>query len=124
MHVRSPYHGARPTDFSAVPSIAAVLAATPTGRYGAGPPATPSSPPAPFPFWDPAVARAVTQHLLRRDFGLAWDSPLNRLLPPVPGRFNVVLGVQDLVACRDALAGLDAGAPPPPPCPSPGSPTF
>lgn len=46
---------------------------------------------------DPAAARALTTTLLRHDFGLAWDIPLERLCPPVPNRLNYICWVRDLL---------------------------
>lgn len=46
---------------------------------------------------DPAAARALTTTLLRHDFSLAWDIPLERLCPPVPNRLNYICWVRDLL---------------------------
>lgn len=56
---------------------------------------------------DPQAARALTTTLLRHDFGLAWDIPLERLCPPVPNRLNYVCWVRDLLLLGKGEAGLD-----------------
>jgi 23S rRNA (adenine1618-N6)-methyltransferase len=56
----------------------------------------------------PGATYAVTRALLARDFELDWQQPLHHLCPPVPGRLNYLLWLQDLVQ-QDAVA---AAAPP------------
>lgn len=65
-------------------------------------------------FKDPEAVRALTCTLLREDFGLAIDIPLERLIPTVPLRLNYIHWVEDLVGpCgAEGLAvrrGIDIG---------------
>lgn len=51
----------------------------------------------------PGATYAVTRALLKRDFALDWQQPPQFLCPPVPGRLNYLLWVEDLVL-QDAAA--------------------
>jgi 23S rRNA A1618 N6-methylase RlmF len=75
--------------------------------------------PSPFGVVDWSDARsllAVTQVLLRHDFHLEFDMPLNHLCPPVPQRLNYIHWVADLLGimtkedARNAqVRGIDVG---------------
>ncbi|KAI1799673.1 hypothetical protein F4811DRAFT_565361 [Daldinia bambusicola] len=54
-------------------------------------------------FNNPKSVMQLTKTLLKRDFGLAVDLPLDRLCPPVPNRHNYILWLKDL---------LDSSSPP------------
>ncbi|CAI5789954.1 RNA N6-adenosine-methyltransferase METTL16 [Podarcis lilfordi] len=66
-------------------------------------------------FKDPEAVRALTCTLLKEDFGLQIDIPLERLIPTVPLRLNYIHWVEDLIAQQDAAAkdsatwGIDIG---------------
>jgi len=46
---------------------------------------------------DPESLLAVTRVLLRHDFGLTFDMPLNHLCPPVPQRLNYIHWIAELI---------------------------
>ncbi|KAF2744421.1 siroheme synthase [Sporormia fimetaria CBS 119925] len=48
-------------------------------------------------FQDPATCKALTQALLKADFGLELDIPDDRLCPPLPNRWNYVAWVEALI---------------------------
>ncbi|XP_063999463.1 RNA N6-adenosine-methyltransferase METTL16 isoform X2 [Pogoniulus pusillus] len=85
------------------------------------PPNTPSSsstcrPPSPagLNFKDPEAVRALTCTLLKEDFGLTIDIPVERLIPTVPLRLNYIHWVEDLIGHQDAdkqvlSRGIDIG---------------
>ncbi|KAM3821543.1 RNA N(6)-adenosine-methyltransferase METTL16 isoform 1-T2 [Vipera latastei] len=52
-------------------------------------------------FKDPQAVRALTCTLLKEDFGLQIDIPLERLIPTVPLRLNYIHWVEDLIAQQD-----------------------
>jgi 23S rRNA A1618 N6-methylase RlmF len=52
----------------------------------------------------PGATYAVTRALLKRDFDLEWQQPLQHLCPPVPGRLNYLLWLEDLVQ-QDSTVG-------------------
>jgi 23S rRNA A1618 N6-methylase RlmF len=56
-----------------------------------------------YDWHSPGATYAVTRALLQRDFNLDWQQPLHHLCPPVPGRLNYLLWLQDLVQ-QDAAA--------------------
>ncbi|XP_060092785.1 RNA N6-adenosine-methyltransferase METTL16 [Heteronotia binoei] len=66
-------------------------------------------------FKDPEAVRALTCTLLKEDFGLQIDIPLERLIPTVPLRLNYIHWVEDLLAMRDPAGkaavvwGIDIG---------------
>ena len=56
-----------------------------------------------MPLWTNVdFSLAVTRALLLLDWGVAWDAPRDRLVPPVPGRLNYLLWIEDLLAARAA----------------------
>uniref|UniRef100_A0A5F8GBP3 Methyltransferase 10 domain-containing protein n=1 Tax=Monodelphis domestica TaxID=13616 RepID=A0A5F8GBP3_MONDO len=52
-------------------------------------------------FKDPEAVRALTCTLLKEDFGLSIDIPLERLIPMVPLRLNYIHWVEDLIGPWD-----------------------
>lgn len=65
-------------------------------------------------FKDPEAVRALTCTLLREDFGLCIDIPLERLIPTVPLRLNYIHWVEDLIGHQDSdkstlRRGIDIG---------------
>ncbi|KAL1779806.1 methyltransferase 16 [Sigmodon hispidus] len=56
-------------------------------------------------FKDPEAVRALTCTLLREDFGLSIDIPLERLIPTVPLRLNYIHWVEDLIGHQDSDRG-------------------
>lgn len=65
-------------------------------------------------FKDPEAVRALTCTLLKEDFGLTIDIPLERLIPTVPLRLNYIHWVEDLIGHQDAdkrvlRRGIDIG---------------
>ncbi|XP_013383654.1 U6 small nuclear RNA (adenine-(43)-N(6))-methyltransferase [Lingula anatina] len=62
-------------------------------------------------FKSPEALRALTCTLLKDDFGLDVELPLDRLIPTVPLRLNYILWIQDIVGKREEnVIGLDIGA--------------
>ncbi|XP_032908848.1 RNA N6-adenosine-methyltransferase METTL16 [Catharus ustulatus] len=65
-------------------------------------------------FKDPEAVRALTCTLLKEDFGLTINIPVERLIPTVPLRLNYIHWVEDLIGHRDAekqtlRRGIDIG---------------
>ncbi|MEE6468782.1 hypothetical protein FKM82_008379 [Ascaphus truei] len=65
-------------------------------------------------FKDPEAVRALTCTLLKEDFGLSIDIPLERLIPTVPLRLNYIHWVEDLISYHDSdktalRRGIDIG---------------
>ena len=61
-------------------------------------------------FKKPECMRALSWVLLKEDFGLDVDMPLNRLIPTVPLRLNYILWIEDLLLQRrDGVKGIDIG---------------
>ncbi|XP_063812096.1 RNA N6-adenosine-methyltransferase METTL16 [Pseudophryne corroboree] len=65
-------------------------------------------------FKDPEAVRALTCTLLKEDFGLSIDIPLERLIPTVPLRLNYIHWVEDLISYHDTdkatvQRGIDIG---------------
>ncbi|NWH80380.1 MET16 methyltransferase, partial [Piaya cayana] len=65
-------------------------------------------------FKDPEAVRALTCTLLKEDFGLTIDIPIERLIPTVPLRLNYIHWVEDLIGHQDAdkqvlRRGIDIG---------------
>ncbi|XP_005292762.2 RNA N6-adenosine-methyltransferase METTL16 isoform X2 [Chrysemys picta bellii] len=65
-------------------------------------------------FKDPEAVRALTCTLLKEDFGLTIDIPLERLIPTVPLRLNYIHWVEDLIGHQDGdkqapRRGIDIG---------------
>lgn len=46
---------------------------------------------------DPEAMRELTRVMLRHDFGIEWDVPLDRLCPPVANRLNYICWLSDLM---------------------------
>uniref|UniRef100_A0A8D0GHN9 U6 small nuclear RNA (adenine-(43)-N(6))-methyltransferase n=1 Tax=Sphenodon punctatus TaxID=8508 RepID=A0A8D0GHN9_SPHPU len=65
-------------------------------------------------FKDPEALRALTCTLLKEDFGLTIDIPVERLIPTVPLRLNYIHWVEDLIAQQEVakqapIWGIDIG---------------
>jgi len=66
-------------------------------------------------FTNPAAMMQLTRTLLRVDYGLKIELPVDRLCPPVPNRHNYILWLQDLMDSTSYQApgrkvyGLDVG---------------
>ncbi|XP_012871770.1 PREDICTED: methyltransferase-like protein 16 [Dipodomys ordii] len=65
-------------------------------------------------FKDPEAVRALTCTLLKEDFGLSIDIPLERLIPTVPLRLNYIHWVEDLIGHQESdkstlRRGIDIG---------------
>lgn len=65
-------------------------------------------------FKDPEAVRALTCTLLKEDFGLTIDIPVERLIPTVPLRLNYIHWVEDLIGHQDGdkqvlRRGIDIG---------------
>ncbi|XP_041052904.1 RNA N6-adenosine-methyltransferase mettl16 isoform X1 [Carcharodon carcharias] len=64
-------------------------------------------------FKDPEAVRALTCTLLKEDFGLTIDIPLERLIPTVPLRLNYIHWVEDLIGSDTVksklIRGIDIG---------------
>ncbi|XP_066455727.1 RNA N6-adenosine-methyltransferase METTL16 [Eleutherodactylus coqui] len=65
-------------------------------------------------FKDPGAVRELTCTLLKEDFGLTIDIPLERLIPTVPLRLNYIHWVEDLINFHDSdkttiRRGIDIG---------------
>lgn len=61
-------------------------------------------------FKEPEAVRALTCTLLKEDFGLAIDIPLERLIPTVPLRLNYIHWVEDLIGGQgQPRNGIDIG---------------
>ncbi|KAJ7995649.1 hypothetical protein DPEC_G00246770 [Dallia pectoralis] len=61
-------------------------------------------------FKEPEAVRALTCTLLKEDFNLTIDIPLERLIPTVPLRLNYIHWVEDLIGGQGELCrGIDIG---------------
>ncbi|ESN93508.1 hypothetical protein HELRODRAFT_194040 [Helobdella robusta] len=61
-------------------------------------------------FKDAKCLRALTWALLKDDFNLDVDMPLNRLIPTVPLRLNYILWIEDIFSDKNSnLLGVDIG---------------
>lgn len=61
-------------------------------------------------FKDPEAVRALTCTLLKEDFGLNIEIPLERLIPTVPLRLNYIHWVEDLTGAQGSPSrGIDIG---------------
>jgi len=57
----------------------------------------------------PDALPVLTASLLHRAFGITWDCPRDRLVPPLPNRLNYLLWVDDLVASWMPRLGYQRG---------------
>lgn len=61
-------------------------------------------------FKEPEAVRALTCTLLKEDFGLSIEIPLERLIPTVPLRLNYIHWVEDLTdGQKQPRRGIDIG---------------
>ena len=114
MHPRNIYKDA-PPNFQDLaeqfPGLKPYLVQRPDGDAAANTSASVS-----LDFDNPAALRALTVALLRRDFNLDIDIPLNKLIPTVPSRLNYVLWMEDLLKAHKLdvppgdVLGLDIGS--------------
>uniref|UniRef100_A0A665VYK6 U6 small nuclear RNA (adenine-(43)-N(6))-methyltransferase n=1 Tax=Echeneis naucrates TaxID=173247 RepID=A0A665VYK6_ECHNA len=98
MHPRNRYKD-RPPDFaylaSKYPDFQQYVHTSLTGRVN---------------FKEPEAVRALTCTLLKEDFGLTIEIPLERLIPTVPLRLNYIHWVEDLINGQKQLRrGIDIG---------------
>lgn len=61
-------------------------------------------------FKDPDALRALTVALLRDDFDLKVNLPIDRLIPTVPQRLNYILWLEDIFDQAKDLNGIDIGS--------------
>lgn len=59
---------------------------------------------------DPEAMRELTRVMLRHDFGIEWDVPLDRLCPPVANRLNYICWLADLMKLGEQSSGGVGGA--------------
>ena len=61
-------------------------------------------------FKSPECLRSLSWALLKDDFDLDVDMPLDRLIPTIPLRLNYILWIEDLLSMKTAGArGIDIG---------------
>ncbi|CAH1802081.1 unnamed protein product [Owenia fusiformis] len=60
-------------------------------------------------FKSPESQRALTLTLLKEDFDLDLELPLDRLIPTVPQRLNYILWLEDIMSKKEGLFGVDIG---------------
>ncbi|GMH32472.1 hypothetical protein BSKO_00306 [Bryopsis sp. KO-2023] len=63
-------------------------------------------------FANPQAALELTRVLLKEDFGLEWSMPVGMLVPPLTGRLNYLLWLEDLLGLSTPpgdVRGLDIG---------------
>lgn len=61
-------------------------------------------------FKDAACQRALSQALLKSDFALDVDFPVDRLVPAVPQRMNYILWLEDILSQNEgSVTGIDVG---------------
>ncbi|KAF8519352.1 S-adenosyl-L-methionine dependent methyltransferase [Hysterangium stoloniferum] len=106
MHSRNPY--IKPPDFLSLsdsfPPLKPFVSISTAGKYV-------------IDFKNPQAQRALTQALLKKDFGLTLDIPEDRLCPPVPNRLNYILWIQEILVTfptatsgsAPKIHGLDIG---------------
>ena len=59
---------------------------------------------------DPESQRALTWALLKDDFSLDVDMPLDRLVPTIPLRLNYILWLEDILESHEGpIRGVDIG---------------
>ncbi|KAF9114477.1 Methyltransferase-like protein 16 [Mortierella sp. AM989] len=62
-------------------------------------------------FRDPVALRELTYCLLRKDFSLELDIPIDSLCPAIPNRVNYICWIEDLMSCEseNVIYGIDIG---------------
>lgn len=100
MHPDNPYRG--PHDLSALgelePRLKEHFITTPDGRLS-------------LDFTDQQAVYLLNRTLLLRDFGLTyWDVPDQSLTPPVPGRLDYLLAINDLLPETKHVLDIGTGA--------------
>ena len=59
-------------------------------------------------FSDNKAVKALNTALLKVDYGIVWELPVNNLCPPIPGRLDYLLHISDLIPKKE-LRLLDIG---------------
>lgn len=59
-------------------------------------------------FSDNKAVKALNTALLKVDYGIVWELPVNNLCPPIPGRLDYLLHIADLIPKKE-LRLLDIG---------------
>ncbi|KAI7818053.1 hypothetical protein BC939DRAFT_464205 [Gamsiella multidivaricata] len=104
MHPSNPYRD-NPPDFAALaelyPSLKPFVTIKTTGSKTQGT----------INFRDPMALRELTYCLLRRDFSIELDIPIDSLCPAVPNRVNYVCWIEDLMSnnSQGSIRGIDIG---------------
>ncbi|KAG0256029.1 Methyltransferase-like protein 16 [Mortierella polycephala] len=107
MHPSNPYYNNKP-DFVALaelyPSLKPFLIFKTEKSRGSVSQAT-------INFRDPVALRELTYCLLKRDFSIQLDIPLDSLCPPIPNRLNYVCWIEDLMKndTKKDIYGIDIG---------------
>eukprot|EP01080_Neovahlkampfia_damariscottae_P009629 gene9629-1833_t len=63
-------------------------------------------------FTDEKAMKELTKVLLKEDFNIEWDMPLNHLIPPVMNRVNYIYWLDDLLKIKkfnESIKGIDIG---------------
>jgi 23S rRNA A1618 N6-methylase RlmF len=63
-------------------------------------------------FTDAEASKELTRIILKNDFNLEWDMPLNHLIPPVMNRVNYIYWINDLIKIKcfnENIKGIDIG---------------
>ncbi|KAF9177186.1 Methyltransferase-like protein 16 [Haplosporangium sp. Z 767] len=105
MHPSNPYYNNKP-DFIALaelyPSLKPFLIFKTEKSCGSVSQAT-------INFQDPVALRELTYCLLKRDFSIQLDIPLDSLCPPLPNRLNYICWIEDLMKndTKKDIRGID-----------------
>ena len=60
-------------------------------------------------FKKPECLRALSWAILKDDFGVNVNMPLDRLIPTIPLRLNYILWIEDLIGEVTTARGIDIG---------------
>ncbi|KAF9138999.1 Methyltransferase-like protein 16 [Mortierella sp. GBA39] len=112
MHPNNPYFN-NPPDFVALaqlyPSFAPFVTVKKNSESSKGSSGTETK--GIINFQDPSALRELTYCLLKKDFSIDLDIPLDSLCPPIPNRLNYVCWIEDLLDNESTkeIHGIDIG---------------